>query len=167
MLLFVQCLFKALYVWTLVCSKVLKKCQWCFIDVWSKNPFKIDQQTTCKMECLILPPFEAPLHPTIASGPQNAPMMSPRRPKDDLLAPQHAPKTSQKRLQDASKTAPMPSGWSQLCPAAPKAAKNPPRPRFLTLQTSIWNPPDFDFRPSSPRCWFSNIDFGNVNINSM
>ena len=79
----------------------------------------------------------------------------PKSPKDGLLAPQDAPKTHPKRPQDGSKTPPRrtttPSGWSQLRPAAPKAAKKPSKPRFWTLWTSILDPPDLDFGPSIRR----------------
>ena len=54
-----------------------------FIDLLKQNSFKIDQQTTCKMECFVRPPFEAPRRPGIASG---ASKVTPRRPKDGLQA---------------------------------------------------------------------------------
>ena len=104
-------------------------------DFWKQLPFKIDQQMACKMECLILPPFEAPQRPTMS---QDAPKTA-----------SWLPKTHPKRPQDGSKTPPRrtttPCGWSQLRPAAPKAAKKPSKPRFWTLWTSILDPPDLDF----------------------
>ena len=53
----------------------------CFLE--AKCKIKIDQQTTCKMECFVWPPFEAPRRPRIASG---ASKTIPGRPKDGLQA---------------------------------------------------------------------------------
>ena len=81
--------------------------------------------------------------------------------------PQRRPPGSPRRTQSAPKTPPRrlttPSGWSQLRPAAPKAAKKPSKPRFWTLWTSSLDPPDLDFGPSIRRfsilqtllCYFS------------
>ena len=105
------------------------------IDFWKQVPFKIDQQMACKMECLILPPIEAPQRPTMS---QDAPRTA-----------SWLPKTHPKRPQDGSKTLPRrtttPSGWSQLRPAAPTAAKKLSKLQFGTLGTSILDPPDLDF----------------------
>ena len=75
--------------------------------------------------------------------------------QDDPRTPQRRPPGPPRRTQSAPKTLPRrtttPSGWYQLRPAAPKAAKKPSKPRFWTLQTSILDPPDVDFGPSIRR----------------
>ena len=95
--------------------------------------------------------------------------MPPSFPQDALGRPSLAPKTAQEPPNNGSKTPPRrtttPSGWSQLRPAAPKAAKKPSKPRFWTLRTSILDAPDLDFGPSIRRfsilqtlsCILSNI----------
>ena len=117
------------------CHKFLRL----FNDFWKQLPFKIDQQMACKMECLILTPFEALQRPTMS---QDAPKTAFWLPKTHPKRPQDGSKMLTRRLTT-------PSGWSQLRPAAPKAAKKPSKPRFWTLRTSLLDPPDLDFGPSN------------------
>ena len=72
--------------------------------------------------------------------PLDAPAWRPRQPRSHpITAPRRPRRTT------------TPSGWSQLRPAAPKAAKKPSKPRFWTLWTSILDAPDLDFGPSIRR----------------
>jgi len=101
---------------------------------WKQNSFKIDQQMACNMECLILPPFEAP-----------------RRPKDGLLAPQDAPEGPPRRLQDGPRHPQDSPNCAQLLLRQRRSPSSldvgPSRPRCWTLQTYIFDPPDFDLHP--------------------
>ena len=131
------------------------------------NSFESDQQTTCIIECFVRPPFEAPRRPRIASG---ASKTNPRRPKGGLQALQDAPKAPLRRLQDASNTNPNTLRMIPTAPRGSKGAQKPSSHQFRTLQTSIFDPPDFDFQPSRPRfsalqtstLSFSDIDLGVV-----
>ena len=124
--------------------------QWFFNELWKQYPFKIDQKTTCKMECYMLHPFEAPRRPKIAS---DGSKMAPRRPKDGLLALKTAPR----RPQDRPKTPPgglLEPLWRPLdAPSALRSPHDAPRSRFWSLQTSILEPVDLDFGASEPRFW--------------
>ena len=75
--------------------------------------------------------------------------------QDDPRTPQRRPPGPPRRTQSALKTLPRrtttPSGWYQLRPAAPKAAKKLSKPRFWTLPTSMLDPPNLDFGPSIRR----------------
>ena len=71
--------------------------------------------------------------------------------QDDPRTPQRRPPGPPRRTQSAPKTLPRrtttPSGWYQLRPAAPKAAKKPSKLRFWTLRTSTLDHQDLDFGP--------------------
>ena len=124
------------------------------MDVLNQSPFQIDQHMACKMKCLILLPFEAPRRPRIASG---ASKMTPRRLKDSLQALQDAPKAPPGRLQDGPWYPQDGPNCAQLLQRAPRSPPGldcgPSRPRFSTLQTSFFNPPDLYFDPFEYRSW--------------
>ena len=107
----------------------------CYLDA---KFIKGNHKTTCKMECCILRPLEAPRRPRMAS---NASNMPPRRPKDGLLAPQDGPKKLPRRPQDASKRIPEALRMVQTVPSClkdlPDLDLGSSRPRFPSLQTSI------------------------------
>ena len=118
------------------------------------------------MECFILPSSEAPRRPRMASDASKlflrcskddllAPKTPAKRPPGPQNAPQDSPKMSPRSFQDGPRFPREGSNCAQLLQrpsrSPPDLDFGPSRPRFWTLQTSIFHPRDLDVAPSIMR----------------